>query len=620
MEPFPSSEPPVAEEESGFEPSAPYAFTFNPDYERVVGSLECYPLGICLGGKYIAVASKAEIIVFEMPDFTTHTRIPVADLVTAMDVVDESIAIGCRSGRITYYSMAKKAVISEITYYSSFVLRVKWVSSSRLCAIDSLGSFVFFDFNIKTIMEKSIVTSIDSTPVYEDNRERTRDKVKRFWKSIVSKEEKEAQPEKHSHTNFSLIYTHYEHFVDPKEILCAVFRKNTVKVAVLSKDKLAVKSEQQLLEGREIEEVGVFTLGVGGFDVSNHTYLLLAVSVGSTLNYFKYVRVDDQTEWHHVFTMEMSSFVYSGSFISNNLLIFLTEKGVELGNVGEQTQLVTPIDFEKFGYIDFFNSEENMNINKKIVYRNALKSRWAENIFACIEGKRLILGTIESWQSYLNIYTNDCKWEEAMVYALQIYKGKLKKLAGINENLETRKAEMMNFFEKITITFLTFELKREPSTHRETLRRAINFMLDTENYDHLFTTVSEAIGSLGFKDLFFEVLEEPIMHGKVKVLPVEALIECIKVYKSQGQNKLLETLILNLELEKVDRLVLLETCLRFQMFRSLIHICVSQDDYVTPIIKLCGLVALDSVLKEGESEIGDILFWYVKGCLQGIFI
>lgn len=55
-------------------------------------------------------------------------------------------------------------------------------------------------------------------------------------------------------------------------------------------------------------------------------------------------------------------------------------------------------------------------------------------MFCCLEGKRLVLGTIESWQSYLNILTNDSKWEQAMVYALQIYQGKLKLLAGINEN------------------------------------------------------------------------------------------------------------------------------------------------------------------------------------------
>lgn len=60
-------------------------------------------------------------------------------------------------------------------------------------------------------------------------------------------------------------------------------------------------------------------------------------------------------------------------------------------------------------------------------------------------------------------------------------------------------------------------------------------MLDTENYNHLFGTVYEAICSLGYKDLFFQVIEMMIRRHKVKQVPSDALVECIKVY--QAQNK-----------------------------------------------------------------------------------
>lgn len=126
-----------------------------------------------------------------------------------------------------------------------------------------------------------------------------------------------------------------------------------------------------------MEEVGVFTFGLGGFDVSNHTYLLLAVSYGTTMNYFKYVRVDDFVEWHHVFTFETVRPLLCGNFTSNNILTYLSESGVELGVVGEQPELICPIDFARFSYIDYFNTEEGLGIDKRaIVYRNMLKSRW----------------------------------------------------------------------------------------------------------------------------------------------------------------------------------------------------------------------------------------------------
>ena len=224
--------------------------------------------------------------------------------------------------------------------------------------------------------------------------------------------------------------------MDHSEMIVAVFRKQTVVVAVLSREKLTLKSEQRLLEDQHLEEVGAFTFGLGGFDVSNHTYLLLAVSYGHTMNYFKYVRVDDCVEWHHVFTFQTERVILNGNFTSNNILTYLSEEGIELGTVGEQPHLVCKIDFARFNYIDYFNTEEQLGLDKRaVVYRNMLKSRWQENMFCCMEGKRLLLGTIESWQSYLSLLTNEGRWEEAMNYALQIYQGKLRLLAGINENV-----------------------------------------------------------------------------------------------------------------------------------------------------------------------------------------
>lgn len=231
-----------------------------------------------------------------------------------------------------------------------------------------------------------------------------------------------------------------------------------------------------------------------------------------------------------------------------------------------------------------------------------------------------MLGTIESWQSYLNLLTNDGKWQQAMICALLIYQGRLRLLAGINENVEQRKLEMKDFFEKITMTYLSFELKQEHPDSKVIVRRAVMFMLATENYEHLFTTIFDALCALQLRDVFFEVLEEAILQKKVRLVPADALVECIKVYKQQGKQPLLETLVMSLELQQVDRLVLLETCLRFQMFRSLIHICVAQEDYVTPLIKLCALVSLEPGVREGEQEVCTILHWFVKGCLQGIFL
>lgn len=51
-----------------------------------------------------------------------------------------------------------------------------------------------------------------------------------------------------------------------------------------------------------MNQVGMIKFGVGGFESSNQTHLFLVVSLENVINYFRFVRVDDLYEWHHVYT------------------------------------------------------------------------------------------------------------------------------------------------------------------------------------------------------------------------------------------------------------------------------------------------------------------------------
>ena len=66
-----------------------------------------------------------------------------------------------------------------------------------------------------------------------------------------------------------------------------------------------------------------------------------------------------------------------------------------------------------------------------------------------------------------------------MKCALMIYFGKIKKLAGINENIELRNEEMKSLFQKLTLTFIAFEIKNEIKSPKEILQKSIDFMVRT---------------------------------------------------------------------------------------------------------------------------------------------
>jgi hypothetical protein len=64
----------------------------------------------------------------------------------------------------------------------------------------------------------------------------------------------------------------------------------------------------------------------------------------------------------------------------------------------------------------------------------------------------------------------------------------------------------------------------------------------------------------------------------------------------------------------METLLLLTTCLRERLYQSLIGICAQQKDYITPIIKLCGVGFTES----GQGDrIAEVTFWYLAQCLDG---
>ena len=63
----------------------------------------------------------------------------------------------------------------------------------------------------------------------------------------------------------------------------------------------------------------------------------------------------------------------------------------------------------------------------------------------------------------------------------------------------------------------------------------------------------------------------------------------IKKYKESGQDHILEQLLMQFDLGQMEKLLLLGVCLKYELYHSLVSICSEQKDFITPIVKLCGI-------------------------------
>lgn len=112
-----------------------------------------------------------------------------------MDLYLDMLVIGAQTGRIVLYNLIKRNILSDSTYFSYSVLKVKMTTYYKIYAIDSIGGCAFLEFNVKTILEKMIVTSTDEFEIFEVSKKRNRDKIKKLWKNMLSKEEQPPAPE-----------------------------------------------------------------------------------------------------------------------------------------------------------------------------------------------------------------------------------------------------------------------------------------------------------------------------------------------------------------------------------------------------------------------------------------
>jgi len=63
----------------------------------------------------------------------------------------------------------------------------------------------------------------------------------------------------------------------------------------------------------------------------------------------------------------------------------------------------------------------------------------------------------------------------------------------------------------------------------------------------------------------------------------------IQKYKGEHKDHILENLLMQFDLTQMEKLLLLGLCLREDLYRSLISICAEQKDFITPIVRLCGI-------------------------------
>jgi hypothetical protein len=124
------------------------------------------------------------------------------------------------------------------------------------------------------------------------------------------------------------------------------------------------------------------------------------------------------------------------------------------------------------------------------------------------------------------------QWDKCMKSALMIYQDQITLLGGIPEKIESRNDIMRTMFEKITLTYFSYSIKetQNPLNKDLIIHNVIDFMIKTESFTYLFTTIFEACGNFQLTDIFIEQLEEYVENGSIKWTTEEVLKQIVEHY------------------------------------------------------------------------------------------
>lgn len=162
--------------------------------------------------------------------------------------------------------------------------------------------------------------------------------------------------------------------------------------------------------------------------------------------------------------------------------------------------------------------------------------------------------------------------------------------------------------------------EKENLLDRETfILTTLDYLISIENFDFLFTEIKEIFKKHDLSSLFLANLETFILKNRIKFVPNEYFHELANYYKTKKKIKVLEILIINLNIETLDQEFIISLCLEFYLCKALIYICNRLDnDFITPLVKMFMMYKEKMEMKESDApDFGYHCLWYIKISLRG---
>ena len=266
------------------------------------------------------------------------------------------------------------------------------------------------------------------------------------------------------------------------------------------------------------------------------------------------------------------------------------------------------------------------------IYHNTINTDLKLKETLIIQNNCIYSLKVKDWSEILDEIEAQKNWLKLFTIGLALYHNTIKEVEQHPNEIE-RKNALREHFKDGLRRFITSQLMGKELTNNEGVSwnhlaeevtvTLIDFCLETEMEEFLFTDAKLCSETLKFKEVYLRSLEPFIRWNKINIFPsFDPLREVINFYADNGKTSVTQKLIASLDLNKFGEeerdyflLSLVTICLEKNLFTALLYVCIKgTGNFTLPFFTFWKL----AVEADRQGNIRDkkkyILrcLWYIK--------
>ena len=341
-------------------------------------------------------------------------------------------------------------------------------------------------------------------------------------------------------------------------------------------------------------------------------------------------------------------------FDENKVMKVIDTRRVVMGNLSVEKTLNEPIA-QPDNYICQIDDGRviDQNIQTQYLLGDFSKKAKETYIHYIVENKKIIhilsktlLYNISllNWETCLNSLNKrtEEEWMNLLTKGIEIFQAITPGLAGIPQDESARKSLVGAYLKEKISEYVKFNINNKETNEQiaNCITNTIEFCIEIESFEYLFTNIEQLFDSKDYSDLFLSQLEPFILCDKISHINIkeEVVLSIINLYLKKGRIDLLSQLLIHINIKSIDTNTIKLKCEELSMILPLIYIYMNgkEENYFEPIsvmfdkyIHSVSLANFENYYKEYEKKkslseirrskqyIRHKLLWYIKWCLRG---